>query len=277
MSTPTSEGIFFENETNIVLSRFNGTLLREKEIKQKFGKECSGIDFYLLIDNKNIFCQCKWENSTPSINDINHFLQSCKNTNVNNNVRKLFISKLKPTEAGITSLGKENGISINDNISMFKCLEKLENYVKNIINKETTNVVAINTIQTINIESEIQKIINNNKSQIQGQLVNLNIYENDIKYNFENSIYNFNYKEIVKQIKIVHKFLLDRQKRLDPINTFCLGIMHLNNLINTINFIIEQVNDINKKIPKAKLLNKIGQFETTVKIDSKIKKINKVI
>lgn len=81
----------------------------EKEIRNLFGSEISGIDHLILCDNNIITIQDKWESSTPTIRDINHFIKCSDDIFKRKEYKKksyhgLFVSKKPCGKDGLKSL-----------------------------------------------------------------------------------------------------------------------------------------------------------------------------
>jgi len=153
--TPQELGFQFEKKCRIILSQFsNAIVLREAEIKKKFGAATIGVDIYTEINNNIFLIQCKFEKTTPSISAINHFIEGCRTIHEitrhkNYNYYYIFMSK-KPASkngGGLEQLNKYNieNIHMSDYdlgdtcYQQIYCIElffkKLYHYVANIINE----------------------------------------------------------------------------------------------------------------------------------------------
>lgn len=95
----------------------NSLVLREGEIIKKYGKELSGVDVLVETDSKRIYVQCKWEASTPSIRDINHFVATCESISQKAGYKKFqayFLSRCPSSMSGMMALEEKLGFSLLD-------------------------------------------------------------------------------------------------------------------------------------------------------------------
>lgn len=73
VTTPQKKGCNFEQKLHDILEQTKCKILREADIKRKYGVNVSGID-HLIYHKKIIICmQDKWQSKTISIGDFNHF------------------------------------------------------------------------------------------------------------------------------------------------------------------------------------------------------------
>ena len=143
----------FELETMIhnKLCKYNIKCYRENEIKEIYN--LNGVD-HLIIHNNNIIClQDKWENKTPTIRDINHFIQTSNTILQNHNNMKLFgifVSKKQCSPLGLDALKRCNFINIFDNImiSLVSCVEKevIQSILKIAMNDNINNDIKIQSV-----------------------------------------------------------------------------------------------------------------------------------
>jgi len=143
------EGFVFENAVYDELkTHFTDgfTLRNEREVKDEYGSSVSGIDIELFnivrtrdrnnIQEKYVFIQLKWRDSTSSVRDVNHFIQCC---NVIINAKKLSIENvlyIYGTKVPVSSNGLEalNRLQNSENI----CFPDSNICVKSIVNKILT-------------------------------------------------------------------------------------------------------------------------------------------
>jgi hypothetical protein len=78
MTTPQQLGVNFENDIHKFLSRTNKTVLRENDIKKKFGMHITAIDHLIELDNTCLCFQDKYQKFNISNSQISHFI-SCVN------------------------------------------------------------------------------------------------------------------------------------------------------------------------------------------------------
>ena len=75
MLSPQQIGINFETDVHDFLYKTNLELLREKDIRNKYGQHISAIDHLINDDNLCIMIQTKYENTNVSISKMNHFIK----------------------------------------------------------------------------------------------------------------------------------------------------------------------------------------------------------
>lgn len=117
--TPQALGFFLEDKVNETLKshlRYYDFILREKEVKSKYGVNNSGIDHLISINNY-IFCiQCKWENISSPIGKVNHFLMCINNIAKEHPEKKcigIYLSKLPVSGPSERALSTNYIYSIN--------------------------------------------------------------------------------------------------------------------------------------------------------------------
>ena len=108
--TPQELGFIFEKKCRTILSQYsNAIVLKESEVKKRFGAATTSVDIYAEINNNIFLIQCKFEKTTPSISAINHFIEGCriihgeltKDSNYNNyNYYYIFMSKKPASKNG---------------------------------------------------------------------------------------------------------------------------------------------------------------------------------
>lgn len=161
MSTPTSEGWFFEEEMYKVLMTikdvFNLEILREIDITREYGNSCFGIDF-LLRNNKNyVFIQCKWQNNKSNLDAISKFRCACSDIPIPSELKRLhlFVTKFPMTSTGIEALNKmENSFNIYDDSGNYVMYNVLMLMKKKIITFLSTGLEI----------NEINEVIDNSKT-----------------------------------------------------------------------------------------------------------------
>ena len=128
-------------------------------IKKYFSSSGSvvGVDHYIEIGNYVITIQDKWEEKTPSIRDINHYIQSTKNIQsfieVNNKelLLGIFASKNPISKNGNDILNAVNNdvsnifFSIDDNSSIENLALKVKNFILNKLDLHGIKIKEKNT------------------------------------------------------------------------------------------------------------------------------------
>ena len=117
--TPQAIGRLFDDKVNEALNlylRYFDFILKEKEVKSKYGVNNSGIDHLISINNY-IFCiQCKWENISSPIGKVNHFLMCINNIAKEHPEKKcigIYLSKLPVSGPSERALSTNDIYSIN--------------------------------------------------------------------------------------------------------------------------------------------------------------------
>lgn len=121
--TPQAIGRLFDDKVHETLKsylRYYDIILREKQVKSKYGVNNSGID-HLVSINDYIFCiQCKWENKVAEISKVNHFLMCINNISKKHPEKKciaIYLSKLPvsgPSERALVT-NDIDSINIDNN------------------------------------------------------------------------------------------------------------------------------------------------------------------
>jgi len=112
-------GIIFENNVNNAIKNHLkvNNLLREKDIKNKYGVNNSGIDHMFDIFNTNIsICiQDKWEETKSSISTVNHFIKCVQNIQLitSKQILGIFLSKLPITKNSLEAFNFDNRSLMN--------------------------------------------------------------------------------------------------------------------------------------------------------------------
>jgi hypothetical protein len=117
--TPQAIGRLFDDKVNEALNsylRYFDFILKEKEVKSKYGVNNSGIDHLISINNY-IFCiQCKLENTPSPIGKVNHFLMCINNIAKEHPEKKcigIYLSKLPVSGPSEIALSTNDIDSIN--------------------------------------------------------------------------------------------------------------------------------------------------------------------
>jgi superfamily II DNA or RNA helicase len=100
-----------EETLHRVLCRLGTCLTGDKPIVKKYGKLAYGIDHYLEIGDTFITIQDKWEQSTPKLAAIRHFILATDHIVRNSSktlVLAIFASKCSMSEIGLNILKEEN-------------------------------------------------------------------------------------------------------------------------------------------------------------------------
>jgi hypothetical protein len=122
------QGLKFESKIHDKFSEYPVfSLFREKEIKNMYGSENSGIDHIIEYENKRIYIQDKREETSPNIRDINHFEVCSKNIELQVHsvgFLKLFVSKTETTINGDKTCCNNNIENIYESDEK-KCIEKV--------------------------------------------------------------------------------------------------------------------------------------------------------
>ncbi len=112
------EGKLFEEKVHSLLSNIRTTeLLREKDIRRKYGSHISAIDHMLILDNFCICIQDKWLKTTISNKDYNHFIVCLYDINQilqlnNKKIIGIYLSKLPLSREALVRYNEENNKQI---------------------------------------------------------------------------------------------------------------------------------------------------------------------
>lgn len=126
-------GFMFENNIHEFISQTKYTILREKEIVNKYSCLAYGIDHLMYLEECIICIQDKWRSSKPSLSDINHFISAVKYIN-DNEFKKcvgIYLSKEPLTAYASKAFEYENNKKINYFFSVY------DNDMDKIIHKIT--------------------------------------------------------------------------------------------------------------------------------------------
>ena len=174
------EGFEFEEKLyNYIDKNINECIiLRENEVKNKYGSNITAIDLQVIYKNKYVLIQLKWRDNSSSIKDINHFLHCCntiKNLDNINDILPLFATKIPITKPSLKSLENDKGINIvfNDmDICCHLVLQKICNYFDLKIPEYFLTSLYQNNNQLTKNEI-IHTIINNNSDYKKSKLTKL--------------------------------------------------------------------------------------------------------
>jgi hypothetical protein len=126
-------GFELEKQIHDKLSQYKElTCYRENEIKQMYN--LYGVDHLIIYNNIIICIQDKWECKTPSVRDINHFIQTAITiqTKYNNSILYgIFASKKPCSKTGLESLNRYKFKNIFTNI-MSELVDNIEQDITNI-------------------------------------------------------------------------------------------------------------------------------------------------
>lgn len=113
MLSAQERGKEFENRVHFLLETTNNKILRENDIRNKYGKNITGIDHLIILSNFLICIQDKLEKKPVCVKDIHHFIHCT------NDIRKIedkkcigiFLSKMElsgPSKEAFENEKKEN-------------------------------------------------------------------------------------------------------------------------------------------------------------------------
>lgn len=114
-------GFIFEDNIHELISQTTYTILREKEIVNKYSLLAYGIDHIMYLEECIICIQDKWRSSKPSLSDINHFTSAVKYIN-DNEFKKcvgIYLSKEPLTAGALKAFEYENNKGINYFFSIY--------------------------------------------------------------------------------------------------------------------------------------------------------------
>lgn len=138
--SPQDLGRKFEDYVHLFLTRTYKEILREKDIKKRFGNNNSGIDHLIISDNICICIQDKYEETSASISKVNHFILCVQNIQkqINKKCIGIYLSRLKvsgPSENSFIDQNKTNNdiyfVNIydeNNELLMYKLMCVLYEY-----------------------------------------------------------------------------------------------------------------------------------------------------
>jgi hypothetical protein len=108
------EGIIFEERVHSLLSNIRTTqILREKDIRKTYGSHISAIDHMFILDNYCICIQDKWQKTTISNKDYNHFIVCLYDINqrlisTNKKIIGIYLSKFPLSKEALVRYNEEN-------------------------------------------------------------------------------------------------------------------------------------------------------------------------
>ena len=164
-------GYLLEEKISTDLKKLNifDTILNEKETVKLFGKTFYGIDHVVILQNKLITIQDKWENTTPDKQQISDFInvtEKIKSKLDKELLCAIFASKMKMTPNGKEKLEHENKKYTEDiylSISSVDMDMLSSNIMKTIQTKLLFNGIKVNKKQYNKIilrDDQKQDIIN---------------------------------------------------------------------------------------------------------------------
>ncbi len=98
---------------------------RERDVRNLFGEECAGIDHIFDVgDDIRIFVQDKFEDKSPTLRDVNHFIACVETVRMKSDrkyVLAIFACKIPPTQNCIRAFATRQGFEfIINTISIFE-------------------------------------------------------------------------------------------------------------------------------------------------------------
>lgn len=260
-----SKGFELEDKLHDVLKLYNlFDCKREKDIKNIYGQQITGIDHMISYNHNKIYIQCKWENKKPSIRDINHFIASVESIKCNNCLC-LFVSKKEPTKNGFLIFNSKN-IENRHIYQYIYCDNNIENLVDNVVVCILKYFRLDNKIKKNNASLLINKIKQDKKNKYDELENKSTILYNDISqiinnnYLPENSL-SKNEKHVLLNIIEAHKgkqIIQILKKKYNHLESASRDIVRVSEQIfNKLNQINVLYSDINKLLDKTKykLLN----------------------
>jgi hypothetical protein len=139
VDNPQNNGIIFEKNVHDYLKSTNCNLLSEREVRNKYGSNVSGIDHLIVSDNYIICIQDKYMKSKPCVSQINHFIYCVFEVSYieKKNCIGIYLSNLPPTKEAQMSFESMNSKyeniyfkSINNSID--KLINNLLDYLHSI-------------------------------------------------------------------------------------------------------------------------------------------------
>jgi len=119
------EGLTFEKNLAEILKSSCTTVYLDKEVVKKYGSLCSGVDIVAIYDNKIILVQCKRQQNSASIQQVNHFIRGALYIQKKEQLeyQMFWVCKTKPTYVAVNSLTIDDAIIVNDDDQKV-CTEK---------------------------------------------------------------------------------------------------------------------------------------------------------
>ena len=117
--SPQQIGIEFENTVHYTIQTYLkiDNLLREKDVKSKYGINNSCIDHMFDIPNTNIIIciQDKWTERKQPIETINHFMKCVQNIQIatNKQVHGIYLTKVPITKNSLAAFECDNKLFSN--------------------------------------------------------------------------------------------------------------------------------------------------------------------
>jgi hypothetical protein len=133
LNNPQLNGILFEKEVHKYLKLTNNIILSEREIRNKYGSNISGIDHLINTEEFIICIQDKYMKSKPSVSQINHFIY-CVFEVFNKEKKKcigIYLSNLPPTREA--SLSFENINNRSDKIYFKSINNSIDKLIDNLL------------------------------------------------------------------------------------------------------------------------------------------------
>jgi len=132
-------GIIFERKVHEYLKLTKNNILSERDIRNKYGSNVSGIDHLISTDEYIICIQDKFMKSKPCVSQINHFIYCVFEVSYNEKKKciGIYLSNLPPTREASMSFQSMNNKSENVyfksiNNEIDKLIDSLLNFLHSI-------------------------------------------------------------------------------------------------------------------------------------------------
>jgi hypothetical protein len=266
------DGISFELKLFNKLKDTGIEIYFDRNVVNKYGIPCWGVDIVCIKDNKIIITQCKRSKNASDLRDVNHFIRGALiiKQKENKECKLFWCCKKIPTADGIESLKCDNVCIIEEsdqNTCICKSFNEICSFLELSINDNTivlnseidNNSSEKKPTKKLKIsEEDNNKILNKQteitqlKNNIISQLNNFNFFDMSDKSNLIIFIESDKYKEFKLYFE---KNIMKKYRQYNYSHNY-VNV----NIINDINIIIKKLNELNKITGKKSILE-LPQFD----------------
>jgi hypothetical protein len=191
---PAVDGLTFEKNLSDELRKKCNNVYFDKEVKDKYGVMCWGVDIVGIHEDKIIMVQCKRSNTADGIKDVNHFIRgSLVIKEKEQKPCKLFwCCKTKPTKDGIESLNYDN-VTIIEEDNQDVCINKSMIEICNFLGTNSDDLIIVDSNSSDEKPKKIKKGELSEEDQI--KFNNLQKQIDDAKNNTYNILRNSNIRD----------------------------------------------------------------------------------
>jgi hypothetical protein len=162
---------------------------RERDIRNLYGDECAGIDHIFDIDDDiRIFIQDKFEDKSPTLRDVNHFITCVETVKIKSDRKytlALFASKITPTTNCAKAFSARCGYEfIINSVSIFELALDVRARIVHFIHHKTSitdNLFTGDIENTVELRGKLLADMRERQRQREFELKSLELEIADFK------------------------------------------------------------------------------------------------